>query len=698
MPGRHYTGQEARLRQLQSRVERPPAHWSLLLLFVSVLVLALTVDGLATRTTPKTSIAAAPPSGPGRLLIEEHGRIVSRRPMGNEVTLAFEGGPDGTWTPRIARELHRLGVRATFFVVGSQVAKHPSVVRELHRLGHEVGSGGFTGRPLGGMPSWRRPLELSMSESAVAGAAGIRPRLFLPSGAGPLDRAALNEVARRGYVVALPGTESRDGAKPGVAAIVRNATPPNAAIVRLHDGGGDRSQTLEALPGVVRALRAEGLLPVTASRLAGLPVAAAQPRVSGSEQLRGELLLAALEGAHGVALVLLVLLLPLVLLAGVRTLAALALATRRGSDPAAEDRAFEPSVSVIVPAHNEHRCIAHTVQALVASDYRELEVIVVDDGSTDGTGFIVERLDLEGVRVLRQANCGKAAALNTGVAAAAGELVVCVDADTLVPPDSLRRLVAPLRDPSVGAVAGNPRVGNRRSSIGLWQHIEYVAGPGFDRRVCRALGATVLVPGAAAAFRREALDSAGGFSADTLAEDADVSMAIGRAGWQVEYADGARAYTEAPASLAALWRQRYRWSFGVLQAVWKHRSAPFRRGQGAVGRRTIPYVVLFQLALPLLAPLADLVALYCAVFVAPLPTALAWIAFNFLLIAQALMAFRLDGEQPGPLRELPVHQLVYRQLMYLVVLQALASALIGARLRWYRADRRGDAELALQDR
>src|SRR5204862_8207545 len=227
----------------------------------------------------------------------------------------------------------------------------------------------------------------------------------------------------------------------------------------------------------------------------------------------------------------------------------------------------------------------------------EVEGIVVDAGSTDGTGEPVEGLGLPCVRVLRQANAGKAAALNLGIGAARHDVVVMVDADTVFEPRTLHALVAPLRDPGVGAVSGNTKVGNRRGLLGRWQHIEYVMGFNLDRRLYDVLQCMPTVPGAIGAFRRQALAEIGEISDATLAEDTDATIALGRAGWRIVYVEEARAWTEAPSSLGALWRQRYRWCYGTLQSIWKHRAAFWRKGEERIGRRALPYLVLFQIAL-----------------------------------------------------------------------------------------------------
>ncbi|MDX6668971.1 MAG: hypothetical protein QOK04_2351, partial [Solirubrobacteraceae bacterium] len=412
-------------------------------------------------------------------------------------------------------------------------------------------------------------------------------------------------------------------------------------------------------------------------------------------RLRGELLVTTLGVSRAVTNVLGLALLLIAALAVSRAALLFLLARRhvRAVRAGVTQDSFAPPVSIVVPAYNEAVGIERAVRSLAESDYPELEVIVVDDGSVDGTGELVEQLALHRVEVIRQPNTGKSGALNRGIAAASHAVIVTVDADTLFEPATLASLVQPLAAPEVGAVAGNTKVGNRQGLLGRWQHIEYVMGFNLDRRLYDVLRCMPTVPGAIGAFRREALEQAGGFSAATLAEDTDLTIAIGRAGWRVVYAEDARAWTEAPASLGALWRQRYRWSFGTMQAAWKHRAALWRRGQERIGRVGLPYLALFQVALPLLAPLIDLFALYGLIFLDPLPVLAYWLAFNALQLALATYAFRLDHEPLRPLWAMPLQQFVYRQLMYLVVIESVISAALGTRLRWQHLERTGDVEV-----
>jgi len=446
----------------------------------------------------------------------------------------------------------------------------------------------------------------------------------------------------------------------------------------------------------VPRLKARGFQFVRVSDLSGLPPYEVELAADDWGRVKGQLLLSTLAVARGTTSVLAALLVAVVCLFLARIVVLFAYARRHTRLSRSRERGadFLPPASFVVPAYNEVVGIEQAVRSFAASDYPEYEVVVVDDGSTDGTADRVERLGLERVRVVRQANAGKPAALNRGLTEARHDVIVMVDADTIFEPETLKRLVQPLRESEVGAVSGNTKVGNRRRLLGRWQHIEYVMGFNLDRRLYDVLQCMPTVPGAIGAFRRAALAEVGGVSGATLAEDTDLTLALGRARWRVAYVEDARAWTEAPTSLRALWRQRFRWSYGTLQSVWKHRAAVWRPGEERIGRRGLPYLVLFQIALPLLAPLIDLFSIYGLLFLDAGAVAGFWVVFTALQLALGWYAFRLDGESPRVLWSMPLQQFVYRQLMYLVVIESVLSAIRGTHLHWRASPRSGDIEVA----
>jgi cellulose synthase/poly-beta-1,6-N-acetylglucosamine synthase-like glycosyltransferase/peptidoglycan/xylan/chitin deacetylase (PgdA/CDA1 family) len=693
-------------RAVGRRIERPPAHWSLLFFCMVVVLALLIVHGLSSRTTAASETVhpthASGLGGQGSLISWSNRRLKRVGKTGDGVVvLTFDDGPDPRWTPQIARVLDDFGVPATFFVTGSRVVRHQAIVHELHRMGFELGNHTFSHARLDGLPGWRRELEISLTESALAGAAGIRPRFFRPPYSGGVESAGAPEslawVASRGYLIALSDYDSRDWRRPGVGTIVKRATPAGrrGGVILFHDGGGERRQTVAALRILIPRLIDRGFRFATLSEVAGFDDSAPDPPAPAADRLRGDLFIGALTVARWMTALLSALLIAIAVLLVLRAAFLLYFARHHARSWLKRSRTpYLPSVSIVVPAFNEAAVIEQSVRSLEGSDYPGLEVIVVDDGSTDHTTDIVSGLHLDRVRLIRQPNRGKAAALNAGIAVAIHEVIVTVDADTVFESDTLRRLVEPFCDQQVGAVAGNTKVANRRGMLGRWQHIEYVMGFNLDRRLYDVLQCMPTVPGAVGAFRRDALAMVGGFSAATLAEDTDVTIALGRAGWRVVYAEDARAWTEAPGSWSGLWRQRYRWSYGTLQAIWKHRTALWRPGEQRIGRRGIPYLVLFQILLPGLSPLVDAFALYGILFLHPVSILAYWLAFNAILCGLALFAFRLDGESPRALWALPLQQFVYRQLMYLVVVQSILSAVLGLRLRWQHVERSGELEVA----
>lgn len=674
-----------------------------------VLALSLLVQGY-TQHLGGTADGAGRPQGPsgsvpsavsdGGPVVSAAGRPRTARVRKGTIALTFDDGPDPVWTPRILEVLRRNQVHATFFVMGTQVAAYPAILRQIVAEGHQVGVHTFTHADLGRVPAWRQSLELKETQLVVAGATGQTTSLLRPpysSSTSAVDDdewAALQNAGGSGYLTVLTTLDSQDWRRPGVGRIVASSTPRDGAgqVLLMHDAGSDRAQTVAALARLVPRLARQGVTFATVSDAVGME-SPMRPASSSSAML-GRALIAVLRFVQWLMAVITWLLLVSGVLAVVRALAVVVAARRHQRLRA---RPWGPpvtgSASVIIPAFNEGQGIAATVRSLVASDH-PVEIIVVDDGSSDGTADIVEALDLPGVRVIRQENAGKPAALNAGLAVSSHPLVVMLDGDTVFETDAVRVLLQPFADPAVGAVSGNTKVANRHGLLGRWQHIEYVIGFNLDRRLFDLAECMPTVPGAIGAFRREALERVGGVSDLTLAEDTDLTMALCRDGWRVVYEGHARAWTEAPASLGALWQQRYRWCYGTLQAMWKHRGALVQGGSsGRLGRRGLGYLLLFQVLLPLFAPVIDVFAVYGLVFMDPQRIVGLWLAFLVLQIAMGLYAFRLDGERPTALWSLPLQQFVYRQLMYLVVIQSVWTALVGARLRWQRMERYGGLQV-----
>jgi len=689
----------------------PRAHWVLLVLAMVVVLAGLCANGYVRHIgaegvgPARPRGAAALPAGTGSIIsVGPKGTIVSRSVPPHTVALTFDDGPDPRWTPMVLDVLAAHHVHATFFVIGSQVDENPALTRRILAGGNEIGAHSFSHRDLSNLPGWQRRLELTLAQGAIIGATGRRATLARPpyssetSAVTPRDLAVLRDTADLGQLTVLSDLDTKDWSQRSVEAIVKAGVPTDdrGEIVLMHDGGGDRSRTVDALDDLLTMLAAKGYRVGSVSEALGL--SDPNPPVGSGLRLRGEALRYTQVAASwlvGAMTTLLAIALALTVLRLILQVISARRHQRRSRGH--RRRRYVGPVSVIVPAFNESANIAATVRSLARNDYPDIEVIVVDDGSTDGTAEVVWRLGIPGIRVVRQPNAGKAVALNTGLSYARNEVIVMVDADTVFEPDAIGRLVQAFADPAVGAVSGNTKVANRKGLLGRWQHLEYVIGFNLDRRLFDLGECMPTVPGAIGAFRREALSDVAGVSTQTLAEDTDLTMAILRAGWRVIYDESAIAWTEVPVTLRQLWRQRYRWCYGTMQAMWKHRAAWVERGAGGrFGRRGLTYLLLFQVSLPLSAPAIDIYAIYCAIFLPLERLLVVWLGFMLLQALAAAYALRLDRESLRPLWALPLQQLVYRQLMYLVVVQSAVTAVVGSRLRWHHIPRAGRTDLLLR--
>lgn len=614
--GRHNRKKQTRRRRLPMRYLLP------FLLLVALLAMLMLRGYVHSEILADHRIQppAATDTVPEQVL--EGGPVIDARSAGepakslripdHRIVLTFDDGPDPVWTPRVLDKLKEYDAHAVFFVTGTMASRYPDLVKRMVDEGHEVGLHTFNHPDLSYQSHTRIDWELSQNQLVLAGAAGIRTSLFRPpysSFADAMDDKSwpvTQYIGSRGYLTVVNNTDSEDWKRPGVGVISKNATPKHGkgAIVLMHDSGGDRSQTVAALGHFLPKMQDKGYEFTNLTTALGAP--SAHTPVTGLALWQGKAFVHAVGVSDHITDVMVAGLAVIGVLVisrfGLMLLLSFVHARRvRGRGFGWGEPVIRP-VTVLVPAYNERECIANTVRSLVASDY-PVEVIVIDDGSTDGTADIVEAMWLPNVRVVRQRNAGKPAALNNGIAHARHDIIVMMDGDTVFEPSTVRELVQPFADPRVGAVAGNAKVGNRDSMIGAWQHIEYVMGFNLDRRMYDLLRCMPTIPGAVGAFRRDALDRIGGMSEDTLAEDTDVTMALHRDGWRVVYAENARAWTEAPETVQQLWSQRYRWSYGTMQAIWKHRRAVIERGpSGRFGRVGLPFVALFMVVAPLLAP------------------------------------------------------------------------------------------------
>jgi poly-beta-1,6-N-acetyl-D-glucosamine synthase len=366
-------------------------------------------------------------------------------------------------------------------------------------------------------------------------------------------------------------------------------------------------------------------------------------------------------------------------------------------------RAYLPPATIIIPAYNEEKLVARTIESLMAFDYPDFEIIVVDDGSDDGTSAVAEqyigRYDSVGggsieVKLITKPNGGKATALNAGLSAANHEVILCVDGDSELTADSLRRAVRHLRDPQVGAVAGDVKVKNRK---GLWtrlQALEYILGLNMVRSAQSTIRLVNIIPGPVGIFRRQALHDAGYYSADTFAEDCDATLKILRSGWRVVYEPQAIAWTEAPDKLIDLLKQRYRWTRGILQAVRKHKKLfynPYADQKPNFGGSAVMWMMAFEsLIWPAMNIFAHIFFVAAALLGYTYFLVLWWLSLTILDLAASLYCVVAEKEDP----KLIPYAIIYRSFFILIVdvckVFATIEEMLGMGMQWGKLERIGD--------
>ncbi|HUJ15633.1 MAG TPA: glycosyltransferase [Thermoanaerobaculia bacterium] len=652
-----------------------------------------------------------------------------------EIAITIDDGPAEPYTSQILDELKKYNVKATFFLIGQNAERHPDLVKRIWAEGHEIGNHSYTHPNLAALPDRAAKLELTATQRVIQVLTHHSTLLFRPPYNADAEPTTIDEVKpivignRMRYVTVLELIDPQDWnvdhpinghkrtAEEMFNSILQQLDTEHGSSILLHDGGGDRTQTVRLIPMVIEALRKRGYQFVTVSQLMGATREQVNPPVRPNELM----LLAddriVFETLYYVELFLSIAFVSGILLGAARVLfvTSLAIVDKVRSRHREYDPNYRPPVSVVIAAFNEEKVIARTIRAVLANGYDPLDIIVVDDGSKDHTSGEVAGAfsDNPHVKLIRQDNGGKASALNRGIAQATGEIIIALDADTIFARGTISKLVRHFADPAVGAVAGNVKAGNRVNPLTYWQSIEYVTSQNIDRRAYALMNAVTVVPGAVGAWRREAVLNAGGYTTDTLAEDMDLTWRIRRAGYRIDNESEALGYTEVPDSFKALFRQRFRWAFGTLQCLWKHRGAVGRYGW--FGRIALPSLWLFAVLFQALSPLMDLEIAWTAINISGnwlqrgvvthdwylLPQAVNSIyvigfmyAFFFIVeLIGSFVAFKLDREDSRVLVWLLWQRFLYRQLMYAVLLKSLQMAITGFRASWGKLDRKGTVAL-----
>ena len=634
-----------------------------------------------------------------------------------KLVLSFDDGPDRRWTPKILDILKEKHVPGVFFVVGEAANQAPDLLKREYNEGHEIGNHTFTHPNFDEISHTQIKWELNLTQRLIESTLGVKSILFRPPYGIDHQPEYAEEVQQLpypqelGYLIVGQRVDPDDWrmtedkrqrpAEQIAAEVMRQAK--NGNIVLLHDGGGERAQTVAALPLIIDEMRAQGYEFVSVSDLIGKTRGDVMVPLSFREKLSAHadgFIFAIFQWLRFAIAT--VFILGIILVSCRATIIGiLAIIEKLRPDHDVLPNPI-PAVTVLIPAHNEESVIVETVRSVLASDIPDIHVVVVDDGSADRTLELLQcNFSSETrVQIIHQINRGKAAALNVALTHARTEIVVTIDADTEVEPDAIRQLLRHFSDPHVGAVAGNVKVGNRSLWLTRWQALEYITSQNMEKRAFDLLNCITVVPGALGAWRRQAIEAAGGITADTVAEDADLTIAIRRLGWRVTYDEYAVAWTEAPATPVALIRQRFRWTFGTLQSFWKHSSTLFRAKYGALGWVALPNIFVFQIALPLISPVIDLLFLgslllwgLAQLHITQIPhlwttadvqrSVIFFLGFLIIDVFTCMIAFALEPHEDWTLL-VPVllQRFYYRQLMYIVLFRSVKEAVSGRAVGW----------------
>ncbi len=633
-----------------------------------------------------------------------------------KIALTFDDGPDPRWTPQILDILKREHVPATFFVVGQNAEAHPGLLSREWNDGMEIGNHSYTHPEIDRISPLRTKLELDATQRVIEAMTGHMTTLWrAPNRADsePSTEADFDPVLqgdKLGYLFIGEQIDPTDW-KPGIQSdqIVKNvlANANNGNAVLLHDAGGDtRAETIKALPLIIEGLKARGYTFVPVSALVGKPKSVLFPAVKGNAAWGVALDRAVFDFSYWVGLGFTLLFLLAIGLGIFRMLFMGTLAAIQAKQEASRifDGGYLPPVSVIIAAYNEAKVINKTIATLLSSDYPNLDILVVDDGSKDDTAGVVSAAYGHDPRVtvLVKPNGGKASALNLGIKQCRGEIIVALDADTVFARDTVNKLVRHFADPAVGAVSGNVKVGNRSNPLTIWQAVEYITSQNFDRRAFDLLNCITVVPGAVGAWRKDAVILAGLYSSQTLAEDTDLTFKVRKLGYKISTDNTALAYTEAPDTLRDLAKQRFRWAFGTLQCLWKHRSALLNPRYGTFGTIAMPSLWIYQIGFQAIAPVVDLTIIWSLLYshvIAPNTSHQNswmllgyWAVFSAVEVLGAYIAFRLDKEDKKLLVWLLLQRFVYRQLMYYVIVKSLIFAVRGSLVGWGKLERKGTVQ------
>lgn len=632
----------------------------------------------------------------------------------SELVLTFDDGPDEKYTPQILDILAKYHVPATFFVVGLQAEKNLPILKRIYNEGHLLGNHTFTHRNVATITPERALIEFKLTRLLIECVTGHSTILFRAPYNADSEPVTMEEIipvalAREQNYLDIGENIDPEDWQEGITAnsiflrVVKAVEEKRGNIILLHDAGGKtREETVKALPMIIKYFQKKGYtftnLPILLNK-SKEQLMPKVPKGSGYYIMKSNLALAELTYWIGNFLTALFI---IFIILGIGRLIFMMVLTarerRKNGTNLFDVKSLEnaPLVSIIVPAYNEEVNAVSSLNNLLKQDYPNFNIIFVDDGSKDETyKRVCDALSQnDKVKIHTKPNGGKASALNYGIQQTKAEYVVCIDADTKLYPNAVSLMMMHFLDNktnrNVGAVAGNVKVGNQINLLTKWQAIEYITSQNFDRMAYANINAITVVPGAIGAFRKAAIDDAGGFTTDTLAEDCDLTIRILKADYTIENENNAIAMTEAPEKTKQFIKQRTRWTFGVMQTFWKHRDTLLDKKYKGLGIWAMPNILIFQFIIPFFSPLADIFMLIGIFSGNAAKIGIYYLLFMLVDISISVVAFIFEKEKVSKLIWIIPQRFCYRWIMYVVLFKSFKKAIKGELQTWGVLKRSGN--------
>jgi peptidoglycan-N-acetylglucosamine deacetylase len=638
------------------------------------------------------------------------------------LALTFDDGPDPVYTPKILDILKKYNVKATFFIIGKQVTQYPEIAKRIITEGHTIANHTYSHPRLNNLQSLTIDNEISNTDDILSELLNIKTDYFrtpyndIFGFNTESDLVVIKEVDKYNKYIVEDDIDSKDWLlkdKEGITKRVFDTIDTSqGSVILFHDAGGNRESTVAALPGIIEGISKRGYSIKSLNETVGLDslnnksaqnaqFVQQQFSLSVSDILirlfSSILIFASIVGVFRYFV-----------LSGL--LARLHLRRKKLS----YNYHFTPGVSIVVPCYNEEVVIKRTISSLLKSTYSNIEVVVVDDGSTDNSLKTIKNSfgTNSKVTIYNKVNQGKSIALNYGIRKAKYEYVICVDADTIFHPNGVRELMKHFENPEVGGVAGNVQIGNATSNLTKAQQLEYSVSQNFDKESYASVNSVIVVPGPIGAWRKPVLLGAGGLHADNLAEDTDLTLRVLQQGWKIVYEPNALCYTESPETYPAFVRQRNRWQFGVLQVLFKNWTMVFNPEYKFIGMFTLPLMLIHYMLL-IIYPLMILSLFsYIGYYLAEsysgglglsvrlffdnklfIYFTLAYFVLDMIKIIITLMKEKYVESKWKLLLTLPYYLFIYQNLMAMIAFYAVIRAIRGKIVGWGHLNRTGSVSV-----